>query len=183
MSSALGSLSPRQIMQAADARLPARIWPSPPRFQNFMRKAGVSASATQCRMAISCSRVHTLRCVPKAPLNMVAYTLMGFRPVVMVVMKPQTTTARRMAPRRTERDCQSGSSLRLVMCITYASPPPSLVIMRPTSFLVAVRPSTMPLTLPPQSTRMRSQSSSSTSRSSPTYTTATPLPFWRLSKS
>ena len=170
-------------MQAADAKQPMRIWPSPPRFQNFMRNAGVSATEMQSRMASSWRSDQVLRAVPKAPLIMVAYTSMGLRPVVMVVMKPQTTSAMTMAPRRTASDCHSGISLRLVMWITYASPPPSLVIMNPTSFLVAVRPSTMPLTLPPHRTRMRSQSSSSTSRSSPTYTTATPLRFCSLSRS
>ena len=43
-----------------------------------------------------------------------------------------------------------------------------LVMRLPTSSLVVLRPSRMPLTLPPQSTTMRSHSSSSTSRSSPT---------------
>ena len=43
-----------------------------------------------------------------------------------------------------------------------------LVIRRPTSSFVVLRPSRMPLTLPPHSTTMRSHSSSSTSRSSPT---------------
>src|SRR5699024_8887689 len=52
-----------------------------------------------------------------------------------------------------------------------------LVIMRPTSSLVVFRPSTMPLTLPAQRTRIRSHSSSSTSKSSPTKMTATPFSF------
>ena len=43
-----------------------------------------------------------------------------------------------------------------------------LVMRRPTSSLVVVRASSMPLALPPHSTRMRSHSSSRTSRSSPT---------------
>src|SRR5690606_28566711 len=42
------------------------------------------------------------------------------------------------------------------------------VIIRPTSSFVVVRASTMPLTLPAQSTRIRSHSSKSASRSSPT---------------
>src|SRR5699024_6137233 len=49
-----------------------------------------------------------------------------------------------------------------------------LVIRRPTSSLVVVRASTIPLTLPAQSTKIRSHSSKSTSKSSPTYTTAMP---------
>ena len=56
-------------------------------------------------------------------------------------------------------------------------PPPRRVIIMPTSRLLVCLPSTMPLTLPPQSTRIRSQSSSSTSRSSPTKITAAPRIF------
>src|SRR5699024_1402819 len=59
---------------------------------------------------------------------------------------------------------------------------PKLVIIRPTSSLVAVRPSTTPLTLPAHSTRIRSHSSSSTSRSSPTKMTATPFFFCSVSR-
>ena len=55
-------------------------------------------------------------------------------------------------------------------------------LREPTSSLVAPRPSTMPDTLPPQSTRIRSHSSSSTSRSSPTRITATPFSFCWLSR-
>ena len=117
MSRTLGTLSPSRIMQAADAKQPMRIWPSPPRFQNFIRNAGVSATEMQSRMASSWRSDQVLRAVPKAPLIMVAYTSMGLRPVVMVVMKPQTTRAMTIAPRRTASDCHSGISLRLVMCI------------------------------------------------------------------
>ena len=43
ISSQLGSLSARSIMQAAVARQPARVCPSAPMFQKRMRKAGVTA--------------------------------------------------------------------------------------------------------------------------------------------
>ena len=68
MTAPLGSLSRRQIMQAAAASAPARAWPSPPRFQQRMRKAGVTASDTHSSIAMFCSSTHSLRAVPKEPL-------------------------------------------------------------------------------------------------------------------
>ena len=52
ITTAFGSLSPRQIMQAAAARPPISTCPSPPIFQNFILNAGVSANAIKSRIAI-----------------------------------------------------------------------------------------------------------------------------------
>ena len=57
-------------MQAAAASAPARAWPSPPRFQQRMRKAGVTASDTQSSIAMFCSSTQNLRLVPKEPSKM-----------------------------------------------------------------------------------------------------------------
>ena len=51
MSSQLGRTSRRTIMQAAVARQPAIIWPSPPMFQKRILKAGVTARETQSSIA------------------------------------------------------------------------------------------------------------------------------------
>ena len=51
ISSQLGILSPSRIMQAAVARPPIRIWPSPPTFQNRILNAGVTARETHSRIA------------------------------------------------------------------------------------------------------------------------------------
>ena len=59
-------------MQAAVARAPIRICPSPPRFQKRMRKAGVRASEIHKRIATSFPRIQIRLLVPKAPENMVA---------------------------------------------------------------------------------------------------------------
>ena len=72
ISSQLGILSPSRIMQAAVARPPIRIWPSPPTFQKRILNAGVTARETHNRMAIFCPKIHTFRSLPKAPLNMAA---------------------------------------------------------------------------------------------------------------
>ena len=48
----LGSLPPRQIIQAAVAKAPARTWPSPPMFQNLILNAGVRANAMIRRIDI-----------------------------------------------------------------------------------------------------------------------------------
>ena len=71
MSAALGNLSPMRSMQLAQAKQPMSTWPSPPRFQNFMRKAGASARETHSSMARSCSMTQTRRVLPKAPPIMV----------------------------------------------------------------------------------------------------------------
>ncbi len=70
----LGSVSPRQIMQAADARAPIRACPSPPIFQKRILNAGVTARETHSSMAMFCSSTQNLRGVPKEPLKMAAYT-------------------------------------------------------------------------------------------------------------
>ena len=72
MTSPLDSLPESRIMQAADARQPIRAWPSPPRFQQRMRKAGVTASDTHSSMAMFCSSTQMRRLVPKEPAHMAA---------------------------------------------------------------------------------------------------------------
>ena len=52
ISSQLGILSPSKIMQAAVARPPMRIWPSPPTFQKRILNAGVTARDTTSKMAM-----------------------------------------------------------------------------------------------------------------------------------
>ena len=69
MTAQLGSLPGSRIMQAAAARPPISAWPSPPRFQQRMRKAGVTARETHSSMATFCSSTQTLREVPKEPLK------------------------------------------------------------------------------------------------------------------
>ena len=71
-SSALGSLSARQIMHAAAARPPASTCPSAPMFQKRILNAGVTASEMHSKMARFCSRIQTLRGEPNAPLSIVA---------------------------------------------------------------------------------------------------------------
>ena len=65
-------------------------------------------------------------------------------------------------------DAEQRLPVGLTLCHASFASFTKRVISRPTSSLVVVRPSTIPLTWPPQSTRIRSHSSSSTSRSSPT---------------
>ena len=65
----LGSLPGSRIMQAAAARPPISACPSPPRFQQRMRKAGVTASATHSSIAMFCSSTQNLRVVPKEPFQ------------------------------------------------------------------------------------------------------------------
>ena len=67
MMAQLGSLPGSRIMQAAAARPPMSAWPSPPRFQQRMRKAGVTARDTHSSMAMFCSSTQSLRVVPKEP--------------------------------------------------------------------------------------------------------------------
>ena len=67
----LGSTSRRQIMHAAEARQPMRVWPSPPMFQNRMRKAGVTAREMHSSMATFWRVTHMRRGDPKVPLKMV----------------------------------------------------------------------------------------------------------------
>ena len=67
ISSQLGSLSPSRIMQAAVARPPIRIWPSPPTFQKRILNAGVTARETHRRMARFWPKIHIFRLEPKAP--------------------------------------------------------------------------------------------------------------------
>ena len=71
ISSQLGTLSPSRIMQAAVARPPMSTWPSPPMFQNLIRKAGVTARETHSSSARYCMVFQVLRFVPKAPAHMV----------------------------------------------------------------------------------------------------------------
>ena len=70
-SSAVGSLSPSRIMQAADASPPTSACPSAPMFQKRMRKAGVTASARQSRIAMFWQSPQMRRLVPKAPSHIV----------------------------------------------------------------------------------------------------------------
>ena len=72
ISSPFGTVSARQIMHAAAARQPARIWPSPPMFQNLMRNAGVTASDTPRSIAVFWASIQTLRSLPKELSIMVA---------------------------------------------------------------------------------------------------------------
>ncbi len=57
-------------MQAAVARHPARICPSPPMFQKRILNAGVTARETHSSMAVFCSVTQMRREVPKAPFSM-----------------------------------------------------------------------------------------------------------------
>ena len=70
MTAQLGSLSARVIMQAAEARPPMSAWPSAPRFQQRIRKAGVTASDTHSSIAIFCSSTQNFLVVPKEPFQM-----------------------------------------------------------------------------------------------------------------
>ena len=67
-----GTLPGRRIMHAAEASAPIRACPSPPRFQQRMRKAGVTASDTHSSIAMFCSSTHILRGVPKEPFQIAA---------------------------------------------------------------------------------------------------------------
>ena len=67
MSSQFGITSRSVIMQAAVARQPAIICPSPPMFQKRILNAGVTASETHRSMATFCSRTQMRLEVPKAP--------------------------------------------------------------------------------------------------------------------
>ena len=69
ITSQFGRLPPSRIMQAAAASPPTSACPSAPRFQQRMRKAGVTARETQSSMAMFCSRTQTLREVPKEPFK------------------------------------------------------------------------------------------------------------------
>ena len=175
MSSQLGTESPMSIMQAATASAPARTCPSAPMFQNRILNAGVTAREMHSSIARFCSSTQVLRFVPTAPLIMAAYTCIGSSPVSSMVMTAQAMSASTIAAARMAQALYQGRAARLEMCtrgtrFCYSSSfaPPSLVIIMPTFLLVAPRPSTRPLTLPPQRTSILSQSSSSTSRSSPT---------------
>ena len=66
-----GSLPPRRIMQAVVARQPISIWPSPPRFQQRIRKAGVMARETHRSIAMFWNRTQVRRALPKEPCQMV----------------------------------------------------------------------------------------------------------------
>ena len=68
----LGSFPGSRIMQAAAARPPIRAWPSAPRFQQRMRKAGVTARETHSSMEMFCRSTQILRGEPKEPLMMAA---------------------------------------------------------------------------------------------------------------
>ncbi len=59
-------------MQAAAASAPMSACPSAPRFQQRMRKAGVTASDTHSSIAMFCSSTQNLRVVPKEPFQMAA---------------------------------------------------------------------------------------------------------------
>ena len=72
MTAQLGSLSASRIMQAAAPRPPMSACPSPPRFQQRMRKAGVTARETHSSIAMFCSSTQNLRVVPKEPLMIAA---------------------------------------------------------------------------------------------------------------
>ena len=72
ISAALGSLSPRQIMQAAVARHPMSTWPSAPMFQKRILNAGVTAREMPSSTARFWNVTQDFRAEPKAPLKMVA---------------------------------------------------------------------------------------------------------------
>ena len=72
MTAQLGSLFVSVIMQAAEARPPIRACPSAPRFQQRMRKAGVTASDTHSSIAIFCISTQNFLVVPKEPFQMAA---------------------------------------------------------------------------------------------------------------
>ena len=88
-------------MMNAVARPPTRICPSPPTFQNRMRKAGASASATHRRIIVSRTVVqmemarffHARSGVPNVVWNIVAKTSSGFRPVNSTIVSEQTASA------------------------------------------------------------------------------------------
>ena len=82
-------------------------------FQKRILNAGVTAREMPSRMATFCHVTQLLRTVPKAPLRMVPYTLMGFSPVSRVVMRPQNTRASRMMPPRMASALGRGSVSRL----------------------------------------------------------------------
>ena len=69
MSRPMGILLPQASMQPAVAQAPISTWPSAPRFQNFILKAGVTASEMQSSSAVFCMVIQTLRVEPKLPLN------------------------------------------------------------------------------------------------------------------
>ena len=111
----LGIISPMYIMQRAVAQAPMRICPSPPRFQNFILKAGVRARETLRRTASSLRRIHIFLSVPKAPYIIVPKTLKGFNPVMAVVTMAHTIRAATMAPILTAQVWIKGSSFLFVI--------------------------------------------------------------------
>ena len=69
-------------------------------FQKRIRKAGSTAKPMHRRMAESRRVTHVRRAVPTAPLQIPAYTLRGFMPVMPIMTNAQTTSASKMAARR-----------------------------------------------------------------------------------
>ena len=69
-------------------------------FQKRIRKAGSTAKPMHRRMAESRRVTQVRRAVPTAPLQMPAYTLRGFMPVMPIMTNAQTTSASKMATRR-----------------------------------------------------------------------------------
>ena len=60
-----GTTFGRRIMQIAEAILPARIWPSPPRFQKRILNAGTTARETLSSMAMFWNSTQVRRGVEK----------------------------------------------------------------------------------------------------------------------
>ena len=109
----VGTLPSSRIMQAVVARQPTRVWPSAPMFQKRILKAGVTAREMPSRTATLRKVTQIRREVPNAPERMVPYTLKGFLPVRMVVIKPQKTKASSKMPPRISSALDRGSVSRL----------------------------------------------------------------------
>ena len=157
------------------ANVPIKIWPFPPKFQNFILKAGTKANATINNKDISLSNIQILLGVPKLPKNNWVITSKGLACAIHKRSMQHKISADKIAPPFINKDfCQDIFTLLLIwnkgslFFIYKASLLTKLVINKPTSSLVVVLASTIPFTFPWHKTKILSLNASNTSKSSPT---------------
>ena len=112
ISRGVDTLSPSRIIQLVVARQPIIVCPSAPMFQKRILKAGVTAKEIPSRTAILRKVTPMRREVPNAPERMVAYTLRGFLPVRIVVIRPQKISASSRIPPRIRSALDRGNVSR-----------------------------------------------------------------------
>jgi hypothetical protein len=87
-------------MQIRVAKQLIRIWPLPPKFQNFILKAGRRAKPTINNKEAVWTKIQNLRSVEKMPSNRSGMTLKGLLPVVRPSNKQARSKPTRIAPKR-----------------------------------------------------------------------------------